>query len=206
MGASLSWLAVSGRDPEAVLAALSLERSGETSENPASAIACAALPDGWLLLWLGEFDSPHLAPERLEALSDGCRVVACQVEEHVMYSFASLHADGHEVWRVAHDAQEDAYHLDARGDLPAGFAGLLARHEAEQDAEGGEGAEVDVIFNVPLALAGSMTGYRHDEWPAGAALDFAILTPARGSRPGAIAPATNQPPGSAAERPWWRFW
>ena len=51
-------------------------------------------------------------------LWQGDEVVACFVEEHVMFSAAVLWRDGSKLWSAEHDAQEGIRHLDVVGQLP----------------------------------------------------------------------------------------
>jgi hypothetical protein len=85
------------------------------------------------------------------------------IEEHVMFSCASLWRDGREVWRVAHQGDETIDNLSATGDLPPELDGIRREFERRQAEEGGGAAEVDHIFEVPLELAKTLTGFKHDE-------------------------------------------
>ena len=55
------------------------------------------------------------------------------------------------------------YHLEAQGQLPPNFESIRSECLAEQDAEGGEEAEVDFVFEIPTRLAREITGFKHDE-------------------------------------------
>lgn len=191
MGFSASWFAVQGKDPEHVLGALGLSRTGEKEEFPDSGLSCVELPGGWFLVHINRFDSPLSSQATLASLSAGCRLVACRVEEHVMYSAATCLEDGVRMWHVEHDAQQDIYHLSSEGNPPSGFARIHAALKTQQDAAGGADADVDHIFEVPVVLAETMTSYRHDKEPE---LDdpepFEVL--AREV--------------SASSKPWWKFW
>jgi hypothetical protein len=97
-------------------------------------------------------------------------------EEHVMVSVATGWKDSQRVWSVTHDAQRDMEHLQAEGALPAAFASIRDRLCSEQQTAGGRKADVDFIFDVPVKLAQTLTGYRHDADIPGAGADpFEVL-------------------------------
>lgn len=192
MGFAISWLAVSGKEPQQVLDELGLSRTGEAEEIPESPVSAAQLPNGWFLVFANIFDSPLVAKSVLANLSSGCSVVSCQVEEHVMFSSSTCHINGKIKWHVAHDAQESIYHLSTSGDLPAEFSAIYAALKQEQDSSGGGTSDVDYIHDIPVALAKAVTSFRHDEDIQGDPLEpFEILAPA-------AAPASA--------KPWWKIW
>jgi len=192
MGFAISWLAVSGKLPEQVLEELGLIRTGESEEIPESSISAAHLPGDWFLLFANEFDSPVVKDSVLQSLSNGCTVVSCQVEEHVMFSSSSCYSNGSETWHVSHDAQESIYQLSSRGQLPQQFNAVYASLKQEQDNAGGDKADVDYIHDVPVALAKVVTSFRHDEDIPGAGPEpFEVL--AHGATP-------------RHAKPWWKVW
>lgn len=192
MGFAVSWLAVSDKEPSPVLEALGFSRTETTEEFPESDFTCAALPGSWFLVCAHEFDSLLSAENVLGPLSAGCKVIACQVEEHVMVSAVTAYADGARVWRVEHDTQQDTYHLSVKGLPPAQLDEIHANLKRQQDEEGGSGAEVDYLFDVPVVLAESITGYRHDK-------DFAELSAERFV-------VLRQDHVVHKPRPWWKIW
>jgi hypothetical protein len=163
MGASLSWFAVRGKTAEAVLQEFGLKNVGrEHCETP---YCGGALPSGWYLVIHGRHEFTN---DEVRRLSQRCEVIACFVEEHVMVSRASSWKDGVQLWSVTHDAQEGDAHLDAQGKLPAEFTAICDRLTKQQEEEGG----ADFIFDIPVALARELVGYRHDETPAIAFVNF----------------------------------
>jgi hypothetical protein len=195
MGFAISWFAVQGQEPRKVQETLGLAPTGRTEGIPESPTVCAELPDGWFLVFANRFDSPLLSERTLSTVSAGCRVIACQVEEHVMYSNAACYENGRKVWRVEHDAQQSIYHLAADGELPEGFHALYDILRREQDAEGGEKADVDFIHDVPVTLAQNITRFRHDETVPGVPdVPYAVLEP------------IGQANGHAAGKAWWKLW
>ena len=152
-----SWIAVKGLDRAASLAALELEVRPEQDRRSASEVALAELPDGWLLLLLGD-DAAFKA--RFVALSKGLTGVACWEDDRVMHSETRGYVDGHQIWRVAHDPERGMYDLQIDGAPPEALDAIRTEHTARQDAEGGEQAEVDFIFEVPPMLAKAICGVR----------------------------------------------
>ena len=64
---------------------------------------------------------------------------------------------------VDHNGGEKGlYHLDVAGDPPPELASIRASVVVEQDAEGGEDADVDLMFDVPTELSLTLCGYRFD--------------------------------------------
>ncbi|MFN7141601.1 MAG: hypothetical protein ACK4UN_19945 [Limisphaerales bacterium] len=156
MGASLSWFAVRGKSPEAVLQEFGLRNVGkEYHDTPFSG---GVLPSGWFLIIRGRHEFTN---DEVRRLSRGCEVVACFVEEHVMVSRAAAWKGGEQIWAVTHDAQESDDHLDVEGEPPPGFISIRDRLTMQQ----GENDGVDFIFNIPVGLAKQITGYSHEDLP-----------------------------------------
>jgi len=165
MGFSMSWAAVRGDAPQVVHDALALHGTGTREEIPESNITGAELPDGWYMV-VSNRDGLRLTEDAaLERLSRVGEVVMCFVEEHVMCSFAACWRDGQRVWSVYHDSggRKGIEHLEVKGQPPASFASIRDRLFAEQSTAGGKKAGVDYIFDIPVELAHSLTGYRHDQ-------------------------------------------
>jgi hypothetical protein len=171
MGFSNSWLAIKA-PPEEVLAHLSLG-FGAASETPGlpndgAEISSASLPLGWFLLFLGTYDHPLAQPAAVRAFPHSWEVLACKIEEHVMASDASLYRLGELVWSVEHTAERGIYDLTVRGNPPDTFTPLKDRVIREQEQEGGQDADVDLVFGIPIVLAQQTCGFRHDlfkfEW------------------------------------------
>ncbi len=192
MGFAISWLAVSGKDPQQVLQELQLHRTGETEEFPESPVSAVQLPGGWFLVFANRFDSPLVANGSLQQLSSGCTVISCQVEEHVMFSSATCYFNGKSKWHVVHDAQESIYHLSASGDLPPEFNDIYASLKQEQDDSGGDKSDVDYIHDVPVSLAKAVTSFRHDHDIQGDSPEPFEVLASRSS--------------SASAKPWWKIW
>jgi hypothetical protein len=156
MGASLSWFAVRGKTPEAVLHDFGLKNVGKKYHD--TPFCGGVSPSGWFLVIHGRHEFTN---DETRRLSVGCEVVACFVEEHMMVSRAACWKDGKQIWCVEHDAQEGDGHLDIEGEPPAGFAVIHDRLTKQQEEEGG----ADFIWSIPVELAKEITGYSHEESP-----------------------------------------
>src|SRR4030095_10096554 len=176
MGYSQSWLAVKGKPPAAVLETLGLRDTGTREAIAESPIVGAELPSGWYLVVADRSGHQLMRDSILQGLSAGCEVVTGDVEEHVMVSVATGWGDGRKVWTVTHNAQRDMKHLQAESELPAAFTSIRDRLRSEQQAAGGRKADVDYIFDVPVELAQTLTGYRADaNIPGAGAAPFEVL-------------------------------
>jgi hypothetical protein len=160
MGFSISWIAFKGLGKTEVLRRSGLRDAGCKEETPAPSFCLAELPAGWVILFANCFD--YVTPRRLTLLSAAATVLACKIEEHVMFSAAAGYLDGQEVWSVWHDAQRSIYNLETEGALPPELQPIRQRLTGRQDKEGGRNAGVDHIFDIPVELAAALTGYRHD--------------------------------------------
>jgi hypothetical protein len=156
MGASLSWFAVRGKPPTAVLQDFGLKNVGR--EYCTTPYCGGSLPSGWYLVIHGRHE---FTSDEARRLSRGCEVVACFVEEHVMVSRAAGWKDGEQIWSVTHDAEEGDGHLEVEGEPPASFAAIRDRLAKQQEKDGG----ADFLFDIPVDLAKEMTGYSHEETP-----------------------------------------
>ncbi|HEY1811669.1 MAG TPA: hypothetical protein VGG74_04890 [Kofleriaceae bacterium] len=173
MGAALCWVAVRGKTRDTVLDELALTGTGDIEDIPESPLVGARLADGWYLVVSNE-DLRFEGQDLLARLSSNCEAVTCFVDEHVMFSAAYGWRAGEQQWSIVHDSARSIEHLAAGGELPAEFAAIRDRLAAEQQRAGGQDAEVDFIFAVPVEVAKALTGFSHDEDVDGAA--FEVLT------------------------------
>jgi hypothetical protein len=150
------------KSPDAVLASLALRPAGEREAFPESPFVSASLPTGWFVVVADGAEHDILSEDTLRQLSTACEVVTCTVEEHVMVSQATRWRDGRRLWRVTHDAQISIEDLQTEGELPSAFAAIRDRLYAEQHTAGGKDSDTDYFFDIPVELAMSFTGYRHD--------------------------------------------
>jgi hypothetical protein len=173
MGFSLSWAAVPSSARDRLLDRLALSPTGEFEEVPESATSGVHLPTGWYVVVANRCDYVSGRIPDLAAVSRASDVVACSVEEHVMASFAWGWSAGRLAWEVSHDAQAGRRHLEQSGDVPAAYAGIRDRLLAElhRDPDG-----PDYVFDIPVALAEAITGFRHDG-ALGEGMRFEVLGP-----------------------------
>jgi hypothetical protein len=111
MGYAISWLAIRGSSEPAVLAALGLEKTGETEDVPESNW-CSTRVGEWILIWCNSFEPARFvdAASRIKG-----EAVICDVEEHVMFVSATAFVGGVPNWRIVHDAQQAHDHLTVEG-------------------------------------------------------------------------------------------
>ena len=81
-----------------------------------------------------------------------------------MASASYLYKNGCCVWAITHESEKGRYDLSVDGDPPGLFWGLRDKLFKEQDSAGGEKADVDFVFDVPVQLASELCGYQHDRW------------------------------------------
>ena len=80
-----------------------------------------------------------------------------------MFSDATGWQNGKRLWRVTHKGEDDPKGILAEGTLPAEYASIRDDFISRQDAEGGEKADVDFLFEIPVVLAQTFVDYKHDE-------------------------------------------
>ena len=190
MGYALSWLAVRGKQPAQVLADLDATLTSRQFEFAERRMGARRLASGWYAVYVKKAEHPWVHEDWLVALSASAEVLACQVEEHLMFASADLWRNSARQWRVVHDGQIGRDHLAAEGALPSAYAAIAAEHRQLQLTST---AGVDHVFEVPLKLAQRLTGFKHDEGDAGghALWDELSDGPTLGAEPA---------------RPWWKLW
>lgn len=163
MGFAITWLAIRSERTDQTLADLSLARTGKFEVDPESSVSTVRLTSGWQLLWCNDYDCPVLAAESLKMISSDQDVLICRIEEHVMASSAELWSKGRVVWSISHVGEHGPVGLDVTGEPPASLNAIRKNLEAAQAADGGLDADVDHIFEIPLLIARSLVGFKHDE-------------------------------------------
>lgn len=159
MGISLAWVAVETPHVDDALARLGLARTGQRAEQLFHGISGHSLPHGWYLVAATPCDHRIATAASLAAVSAGCRVVACAVEEHVNFASTALWHGGVQVWQVEHEGAEDPENISHSGTPPAHFRELLA------SVEPGTSERLDGHFHmdIPLLLAKDLTGFLYNE-------------------------------------------
>ena len=196
MGWSCSWIAVRGKPQTALLPELGLRPSGRYRTEPEEPWSGAPLPNSWYLVFSNRDCEPRqFKPSALAMLSRDCELVASAVEEHVMFCSSAYWNKGTREWSIVHDAQEGIYHLAVDGSPPASYSSIRDRYYAQQDAEGGTTADVDLVFEIPLVVGVEVTGFRHDDkFPGAEPTPFEAL---------GIDGTTE---ASTRKKSWWRVW
>jgi hypothetical protein len=162
MGWMASWVAVQA-SKDAILQALGLNESDERvlPGSRSYDLSCAVLPSGWCVIFAEDFD--WASEERVLRLSRLGEAIGCQFEDKVdMTSVAFAARDGVALWRVFHE-NTSPYRLDVTGTPPKTLDAIKARLFREQEENGGEESSVDFGHDVPLEVAKSICGYRHDD-------------------------------------------
>ena len=163
MGYSITWCAVRDQAAQALLQRLALSATGKLEEVPESPISMARLDTGWRIVWYNGYECPFLRAQDLHDLSKDEDVLLCHVEEHVMASSCEMWSHGARSWWVSHEGEEGPKGLSIEGALPKFFPRIRREMEEAQHAAGGDDADVDYIFEIPLKLAAQLVGFKHDE-------------------------------------------
>lgn len=157
MSTRISWFVVALKSRDDTLAALEYIDSGIHVRPGECAVAGGSLPGGPYVVVLDEFWHPMLHPSAMQALSRDGVVVGYSESENTNTSLAFLYRDGRQVWQVSHVLDDGDDTLHVTGAAPASVASLLAQAKAARATSGH-----DAAFGVPLALAASFCGFRHD--------------------------------------------
>jgi hypothetical protein len=180
VGYSLSWAALKGGNVQTVCSLLELRQTGRLEGIAESKVCGTALPAGWYVV---VFNRTELKDRILEKLSRTGEVLGCFVEDHVMCSSAAGWKNGKQVWRVAHNGEDDAVlHLETTGQLPAEFEPIREEQFAKQEREAAsqDDLKVDHVYDIPAELAKKLTGFRHDQEIPGLPEEvFEVLEPAK---------------------------
>ena len=183
MGLSHSWMAVKASSRTAALEALGFLETGDEADLSAL-FAGAELATGWYVI--RSRDVEFATPKRLSQVSAASGVgLAGQVEEHVMVSSLRRFDDGDETWWVIHEPEKGIFDLSFGGAPPKLLSEIRERLVAVQQSEGGEEANVDFIFEVPVQLGVALCGYRVDGGDGSEEPEFTELQPPR--RPSLLA-------------------
>ncbi|HEY5959231.1 MAG TPA: hypothetical protein VIV60_21885 [Polyangiaceae bacterium] len=163
MGFSITWCAVREEGAQRLLEHFGLSPTGETEEFPESLISTTMLNTGWRVIWYNRYGCPFLTTAELSVISNERDVLVCLVEEHVMASSAEFWSDGKCKWSISHEGEDGPKGLSTNGELPESFSSIRSEMEEAQRAAGGLDADVDYIFEIPLKVAQSLVGFKHDE-------------------------------------------
>jgi hypothetical protein len=157
MGFRISWMATQAAEPE-VLLALKARKSGASGEYIDFDLSIGSLGNGWIIIW--SEDEEYFDDPRSLILSSNFPLIACWVNETVMHSRVRKLSNGKEEWAIWHEGDENIAHIDSSGNPPAELTKLIAEAREQQALDN----EVDYLFDVPLLIAASICGFKHDEF------------------------------------------
>lgn len=181
MGFSICYLA-SRLPPKEFAESLNVQITGSANDMPDGDWWVATLvKDNWTILWSEDENFGSRSRNLISEVSRRVDVVHCQVNETVMWSSSEYWSAGHAIWKVTHNGGDgDIFDLSAEGELPQQFDEIRERHTLEQQEDG---EDCDHIFEIPLELARSHIGFRHEDiLEEGDVTKFHIITaPQRGS-------------------------
>jgi hypothetical protein len=80
-----------------------------------------------------------------------------------MASSSEFWIDGSLKWKLSHEGEDGPVGLEEVGQCPPEFSAIRSKYEKLQADEGGDSAEVDYMFEIPLMAAKAITGFKHDE-------------------------------------------
>jgi hypothetical protein len=163
MGFSVTWCAVPEEHADQFVHKLGLTPTGETEQFPESLTCVGKLDTSWRILSHNEYGCPYLQPQDLAQLSIDHDLLLCLIEEHVMASSAELWSKGDRKWWLSHEGENGPKGLEVDGEPPDIYPAIRKEMEDLQLAEGGDDAGVDYIFEIPLKIAQTLVGFKHDE-------------------------------------------
>lgn len=158
MGFRLRWIAVAGATADQATNLLGFERTEQILPSPAYRME--DLPLGitlerhYLILDDARENPARLRDAALAEASQGFELLAALVYDVVSTSDVALWRDGRLVWRLTFEGDTADAKLVVTGDAPADLA------EWQKVSEDGS--------EVPLLASSALTGFQHDQDPAGA--------------------------------------
>ena len=164
MGFRMSWLGVRGLLPEQVHRRLGYFPSSRTSAWPEFPVAGYDRGNGWYIVWLDECIHPLNRKAALHTLSQGATVLITQVLESSMVSSIFSYVDGDKVWDITHEAEKGLWHLDVEGIPTQPFTTVRDKMLRLQRDSGGESADVDYMFEIPIVLGKKLSGFQHNSF------------------------------------------
>jgi hypothetical protein len=195
MGFAMSWIACNGKEPELLHQKLGCRSTGEFGEYADYPLVGRSLPSGWYAMVANRCDHRIVSEPVLSAISLDCSVIACSIEEHVMYCASSLWRDGGKIWGLVHQGDRDVADLTVTGNPPDTLIQIREDCAKKQAGEPRGRYPVDWFFEIPLELAGHAAGFRHDKETPGVESESFEIFQIAGD-------------GLLANRakPWWRPW
>ena len=158
MSVVVGWIAIQGMERGRILEVLSFV---EAPDAPRPKAGICGLPNRWSVVLTTDFAFP--TPERMALLSAEGTAIAVSADERTMVSVVRGYERGQAVFAIEHDGgSQGVRHIATAGKVPAAWTAVLDQANRTQDQEDQGDAEVDYLFDAPLALAEALCGYRHD--------------------------------------------
>jgi hypothetical protein len=161
MSFDVSWAAFHKVRKQEVLATASLQNTGQHDEANEAPFSCAELPNEWTILYAN--NSTYIY-ENIKTISENHAVLSVIIQDYVPTSLAAFHVRGKQVWSVYHEGNAGVLDLTLTGAVPPQTTTIRDRLLILQQREEGKVPRVDHMFDVPVELAESICGYRHDRW------------------------------------------
>lgn len=146
MGFRVLMISIRGKNAETIHAEYGVMPTGKYVDFPDSPVSGALMQNGAYLLCINDDITPD--EKQLAPLSRDATLIACYVNETVMYSGVYSWANGVEEWSVWHDAQQGLTHVEWSGREPDQLAEIRDRLLAKQIGV----TDTDYVFDVPVEL------------------------------------------------------
>lgn len=152
-----SWLAVRGPSRDELLEMLGLEETGEVGwpHEVGKPYSYAPMPGGWIIIFANFYGLADI--QNIRGLSRHGLVMACNFQDQVDEPCADLVAaqNGEALWEIHVLGDEVA----STGTPPPEFAPMCDHYALQLVEDPG----CAWMYEVPLALAKALCGFRHDE-------------------------------------------
>lgn len=168
MGYSLVWVAVRSPDRAFAFDAFGVQPDKPVDSFIEARIAGAELSSGWYIITMRPEVWNFISVASIKSLSILTTTLVCDIDEHSMQSMVSMWEAGGIKWSIGHDASRSISDLSTSGEVPAQFVDLV---RLIANVPTGNPADVDLAFDVPIRVAESVAGFRHDRAQASGQLD-----------------------------------
>jgi len=167
MGHRETSVAIQGKTVDEICDALGLIRSGEfvTTRHSTKGLPGRLYENGWYLVVCERDEISR--PEQIRKLSENASVLICEIHVGTNSSKAALWCNGQQIWSVCHSlaVAGPAVEIEVIGDPPEEFHKIRAEKilKIEQEKTSNEFFQTDHMFEIPVELVESMTGYRYSK-------------------------------------------
>jgi hypothetical protein len=126
-----------GEKTEIIHQQLGLTGTGDFCDYGDAPVVGRQLPSGWYVIVVKGCDHKLISDVIVQQISSNCSVIACSIEEHVMFSSAAQWSDGQKEWAIQHRGGDyGPTDLSFEGDPPPLFSELREHYGSRQNAEG----------------------------------------------------------------------